>query len=210
MNSMVYIAQTVDAQGIKLHFPYMKCSREDPGQWWIHSFWGPQGSNWWQSIRGRDFFCQWIAQLPYFLKEFLRELTFFWVISETHRIRMLMVYILNKLGYIDGKCGSIYGIHTDPSWEINQGSFLSYDKPMGQPAGSLCWSPALCFWFCRRHWRCWWVPWQYGGRSPGGKRWENIADPSSYLGPQVQMMILIWVEHSSTTHIGFSVELCLL
>ena len=25
-----------------------------------------------------------------------------------------MVYMLTKLGYIDGKCDTIYGIHTDP------------------------------------------------------------------------------------------------
>ena len=31
---------------------------------------------------------------------------------------MVYIYMLTKLGYIDGKCYHFYGIHTDPSWGI--------------------------------------------------------------------------------------------
>ena len=45
---------------------------------------------------------------------------------------MLMVYILNKLGYIDGKCGSIYGIHTDPMG--NKPGYFSQLRQANGPA----------------------------------------------------------------------------
>ena len=35
-----------------------------------------------------------------------------------------MIYMQTKLGYIDGKCGSIYGIHTDPMGYIKRSRFL--------------------------------------------------------------------------------------
>ena len=41
----------------------------------------------------------------------------FWPIGSMYGI---YIYMLTKLGYIDGKCGSIYGIHTDPmGWGFN-------------------------------------------------------------------------------------------
>ena len=36
----------------------------------------------------------------------------------THDGSVCMVYILSKLRYIDGKWQTIYGIHTDPSWDM--------------------------------------------------------------------------------------------
>ena len=49
------------------------------------------------------------------------------------RIRMYGRLMLTWLGYIDGKCGSIYGIHTDPSWVMDSTTSCN---PSTVPLGS--------------------------------------------------------------------------
>ena len=51
-------------------------------------------------------------------------------VANTHDGSMYGILMLTKLGYIDGKCGSIYGIHTDPSWDMKRCQILSKVQTM--------------------------------------------------------------------------------